>query len=553
MEKNDLMGTRMLREELTALDNRIAALESAFESLKTSTGHGSVGTLEVNEAVREMSSEEKAENSVEFNIGEYGMAWLGNIVLLFAMIFFFKYLQNKGMGGISILAGVVVVSVIYYVSFLTRNTFSLLSRLFSYNGHLILFFTALNLHFFQAAPIVKSPAAGILILFAVTTALLILAWIRRSQVLAGTALLMILITGIISNVPDLIAGTSSVVAIISVFLYYRFGWIKPAFLNIFLVYLAFLFWMLNNPVMGNTIGIIQSPGAGLWFVLAAAMTYSLLALIPVKEGISDDMVLVAIVTNGLGFTVLLAMMTLSFYVKSYVPLFSVISVFCLVYSFLLKSKSELKITSSMYAIYGFMAMSVAFYGIYLLPRAYLFLSVQSLLVVSFALWFRSRFIVVINALMFVGLLIFYLKDTASYNGVNFSFMLVAFITARIINWKKERLNIKTEMLRNTYLIVGFLMTLIAFSHAFPKSFITVSWIGGAILFIIMSLILRNIKYRWLAIAAVVASAFRLVFIDMSNFDIGYRVFVLLLLAIISIAVSVLYTRFIKKRKYIETA
>ena len=51
-----------------------------------------------------------------------------------------------------------------------------------------------------------------------------------------------------------------------------------------------------------------------------------------------------------------------------------------------------------------MAMSIALYGLVGLPRVYLLLSVQSLLVVSMALWFRNRLIVVMNSLLFLTIL-----------------------------------------------------------------------------------------------------------------------------------------------------
>ena len=47
-------------------------------------------------------------------------------------------------------------------------------------------------------------------------------------------------------------------------------------------------------------------------------------------------------------------------------------------------------------------------------------------------------------------------------------MLMAFVTTRIINWKKERLNIKTELIRNIYLIAGFIMTLVIDMAETPK-------------------------------------------------------------------------------------
>jgi hypothetical protein len=234
--------------------------------------------------------------------------------------------------------------------------------------------------------------------------------------------------------------------------------------------------------------------------------------------------------------------------NNYVPVFGAIAVCCLAYAVILQSRSSLKITASMYALYSFLAMSVAFYGILLLPKAYMLLSLQSLLVVTMALWFRSQFMVVMNSILFMGLIAVYLSTEGNHSPTNFSFMFVALISARIINWKKERLNIKTEYIRNLYLFLGFSMTLIAFYHAFPESYITVSWISAAILFFALGRLMKNIKYRWLAISTLIASAIKLIFVDLSDIDIGFRVLVFLFLAIISITVSILYTKFLIKKK-----
>jgi hypothetical protein len=251
----------------------------------------------------------------------------------------------------------------------------------------------------------------------------------------------------------------------------------------------------------------------------------------------------------LGFTLILALIIISYFLENYVPVFVSITLFCLMYSIILKLRSSVKITASMYVLYGFLAMSVAIFGIYGLPKSYPLFAAQSLLVVSMALWFRSRFMVIMNTFLFLFFMIFYLKEPSWSNTTNFSFMLVALISARVINWKKERLNIKTEFVRNLYLLSGFIMTLIAFYHAFPPIYVTASWVIAAILFFLLSVLIKNVKYRWLAIATMVASVVRLVFVDMSSINIGYRVLVFLSLALISISLSVVYTKFyIRKKK-----
>lgn len=547
-EKSDILQFGDIRKELQQIKDRINLLEATLDIQTWKENRAIEENYKQTEDDFDLKFASKSDDSIEFRIGEYGMAWLGNIVLLFGIGFLVQYLQNSGYLIFSTLIGCISIAGIYAGSYFTRTSYSFLSKLFAYNGHLLLFFMALRLHFFQAEPLIGNKTAGFLVLCIVPGVLFYLAFHRKSQLMAGMVLLMILISGIVSNSVHILPVMTIISAILAVLLYQKYGWLKLVFIVIFLVYLTLLNWLLNNPLIGNKPEFITSPGISYLYLFASGFIFSLLAFIPKKEHVSNDFIITSVVWNGLGFSAILALFVATNSYDQYVPVFAAIAVSCLAFAIILQARAPLKITASMYALYSFLAMSVAFYGIVQLPKAYLLLSLQSLLVVSMALWFRSRFIVVMNTILFMLLLTFYLADHVSYNSTNFSFMLVALITARIINWKKERLNIKTELIRNLYLIFGFIMTLIAFYHAFPASYITVSWIAAAIIFFGLGRLINNIKYRWLAIAALIASAIKLIFVDLSDIDIGFRVLVFLFLAIISITVSVLYTKYLIKKK-----
>jgi hypothetical protein len=193
-----------------------------------------------------------------------------------------------------------------------------------------------------------------------------------------------------------------------------------------------------------------------------------------------------------------------------------------------------------------MAMSIALYGLVGLPKVYLLLSVQSLIVVSMALWFRNRLIIVMNSLLFLTILIVYLLSAKPVDSVSICFVLIALISARIINWKKSRLQIKTDMIRNLYMIEGFFMMLFALLHVVPKQFVTFSWTMAALLYFIISLILKNIKYRYMALGTMICAAFYLFIIDLARIELIYRVLALLFLAAISIGISIYYTNHVKK-------
>lgn len=535
-----------LRSDLNALAERLLKVESALEQLKGQPVVPSKNELQQEEDI-DIKFPFQSKGSFEFRVGEYGMAWIGNIVLFFGLIFLVNYLQNSVSSLIAATVSFSAVALVYVSAYYTRESLSVLSRLLVFNGHFLLYFFTLRLYFYQADPLIRYKTIDFILLVLVSAVFLYIAFRNKSQFIAGLSLLMLIATGVFYDVVGILSGVACITAVLAVILYYRFGWIKLIFGFIFIVYLAHLTWLLNNPFMGNNPEFIASPGSGYVYFIASGFIFSFLALIPKKEEVSNEFVITSVIWNGIGFTFLLAAITITYFEKNYVPIFSTITVLCILWAVILKLKSEIKIIASMYVLYGFLALSVAIFGIFGLPKSYGLFALQSLLVVSFALWFRSRFMIIMNTILFLVFLIFFIQSKTYNDLTNFSFMLVAFISARIINWKKERLNIKTEIVRNFYLISGFAMTLVAFYHVSPPSYITASWIFAGILFFLMSLLIKNIKYRWLAIAAMVISAVRLIFVDMASINIGYRVMVFLGLAIISISVSILYTKYLVKK------
>ena len=546
-EKTNLPELDTLRKDLDALTDRLTKVESLLMQLR-----GQRIEPVKNEILKEEDIDIKfpfkSKGSIEYGVGEYGMAWIGNIVLFFGFIFLVNYLQNTGSALIAAVVSFSSVALIYLSSYFTRKSLSVLSKLLVFNGHFLLYFFTLRLHFFQQDPLLHNKTIDFILLIIISMAYLYLAFRNQSQLLAIIALFMLLASGVLYNVVGIMSAIAAVTAIISLTFYYRNGWLKLTFIYIFFVYLTHLTWLLNNPFMGNNPEFIASPGSGYIYFIATGFIFSFLALIPKKENTSDEFVITSIIWNGIGFTFLLAAIIITYFVDNYVPIFSAITVLCILYAVILKLRSEIKIIASMYVLYGFLALSVAIYGIFGLPKSYGIFALQSLMVVSFALWFRSRFMIIMNTILFIVLLIFFIQSKSFDNPTNFSFMLIAFISARIINWKRERLNIKTEFVRDMYLISGFAMTLIAFYHISPASYITASWIFAGILFFLTSLLIKNIKYRWLAIATMVASAIRLIFVDMASIEIGYRVLVFLVMAVISIAVSIVYTKFAYTKK-----
>jgi hypothetical protein len=480
--------------------------------------------------------------TVESKFGEFGLAWLGNLVLLFGIIFLIQYFRITGLRMLAPAFGYISVVVLFAVSWYLRNSHRILASIFSLNGYILLFFITLQLHYFTKEPLVSNAYVGLILLLSVTLFQGIMAVRKGSQGLAALAFIMGTVTAIVSDSTHIMLPLSVIISATAVYFMYRYSWWRLLVFSIFLVYMINLLWLIHNPFVGHPVQVLKIHDFGFIYLFITAALYSLVALIRERETFSGNMALTSIILNGLGFSFLVALFVLSFFKTDYITLFASIALFCMIYSVILQSRSSWKVMASLYALYGFVALSVTVYGIYNFPRVYFLLSIQSLLVVSMALWFKSRVIVVMNMGLFLILLFAYLVSSPSVNSVNITFALVALITARILNWKKQLLQIKTELLRNTYLITGFFMVLYALYRAVPGPYVTLSWTAAAILYFVLSFAIHNIKYRYLALATMVATALYLFIVDLARVEIIIRVVAFLFLAVLSIVISMYYAK-----------
>jgi hypothetical protein len=535
-----------LSERINYLEKRLARLEASVSP-------------EVNENFRFFKSPEKENitvargtsrqnESVESRVGEYGMAWLGNIVLLFGILFLSQLLNKSDQKLFSLLLGIISVAAIYFAGNFTKASFPYMSRLFNYNGHILLFITSMRVYILQGSRITGNPFIGYGAVMLIIFILMYMGFKRKSQLLVIMVWLMTTVTAIASNSTHLMLSLMVGVAATSVLIVLKYRWWTGLIVSVVLVYFTFLVWIAGNPIMNGSVGIISDHQFGYIYLFTCAMLFSLLGLFPESEEVPVNFIHGAVILNGIGFSFILTLAVLAFFADNYFIYFGLIAAFCMGYSIWLQSRGSWKTIAAMYAIYSFVAMSITIGGIFKFPLAFFLLSIQSLLVVSMALWFRSRFIVIMNTILFTGLLIVYLSTSDSLASTNFSFAIVALSTARVMNWKKKRLEIRTELIRNIYLFAGAAMVLYSLHEAVPPHFVTLSWALSAMMFFILSVLIKNIKYRWLAILTMIVTVFYLFIVDLKSISLGYRIVALLFISIISLGISIFYTRRVKSKE-----
>jgi len=532
-------------ERLQSIELRLSRLESALSISENVKSEWSGELIHPSDSLLNPDNLYEGDKGIESKIGRFGLAWLGNIVLLFGLAFLIQYMINLGQRILSVLIGYLVATSIFYLSGYLKKTNGHLAFMFTMNAQILFFYTTLRLHFFSVSPLLPDRTVSVILLLLIVACQVYLSVRNKSQAFAGLSVLFTLTTAAVSDTTQIMLPLVTITAAGTIFFYYRFNWEPLLVITIFLTYITFFLWIFGNPLMGHPMQLIADGHSGVIYLFILGACFSSLLYFRRRDSSSDDFLTGVTILNGTLFTILLLLVVLRFFSSDYVVLFSVITLGCLIFSIILHSKSDWNFATAFYALYGFMAMSIALYGIFGLPRVYLLLSVQSLIVVSMALWFRNRLIVIMNSLLFLMILAVYLFSSKSINGVNFSFALISLISARIINWKRSRLKIETDLIRNLYMAEGFIMVLYALFHALPKQFVTLSWSMVALLYFLISIILKNVKYRYMALGTMICAAIYLFIVDLARIEIIYRVLALFFLAIISIGISMYYTSRIK--------
>ena len=527
-----------LHDRFDSLEQRLSRIEEFINYKLGANLNPAASDLTETVEVKTRVSEDAAESQ----FGEQIFSWLSGIIVLFLVVFIMIFFQSKEKPDLAILVGYATTFGILIFVQLLKKSFPKQVYILRITSHFLLFYITLWLHLFSDNPLIRNNTLFLVVIAIPVVYLMYFAFKKRSEVLTILGTLMIITIAILIDQTYISLGLLTLVAAFSIFVYYLKGWSKLLHISVILVYVVHLLWLLGNPITGIPDEALISSQGNLFFLFSYGFIFSMIALLKPKTGFVQNTVTSITLWNGILFAGVLLFAISKFYPENYSAIFAVIAVFSLTYSAFLKIRESHFFITTFYAVVSFVALSIVIYGLVGFPNAFMWLVLQSLLVVSIALWFRVPLIVIANTLMFVGILGYYLVRGDTMNSSNLAFVLVAGLSARFIRWKKERLNLKTEAIRNTYLIIVFFSTLFSLYHLAPEKFVTISWLGAAGLFFGLSFLLKAKKYRWMAFATLIASVIYLFFFQIKSMELGFRIVAFIIIAIITLITSFYYSR-----------
>ncbi len=191
---------------------------------------------------------------------------------------------------------------------------------------------------------------------------------------------------------------------------------------------------------------------------------------------------------------------------------------------------------------GYLEQSAAILLLSLIPDTFIWLSWQSVLVLATAIYFRSRFIVVTNFTFYIMLLLSYLISASAVGAISLSFGIIALVSARILNIQKHRLEIKTEMLRYTYLGAAFVAFPYALYYTVPEGYVPLAWMGVALFYYIMHRILKSQRYQLMSLLTLILTVLYVAFIGIVRLDPALRIVSFLALGTVLLSVSIIYSK-----------
>jgi uncharacterized membrane protein len=529
--------------QLKKLEERISRIE---EELELVPARAESQPLDVQEPIPKAQDEEE---ELEFRLGQNWFAKVGIVVLAIGMAFLLTQPFEELPSGVPVLIGAALVGVLFGLSRLWKESYALIAGYLRGAAMALLYFTTLRLFFFSADPLLETTSvSGMVLLVAVSSANILLALRRKSHYLLGLALTMAYATAIVVGTAWFVLGLLPILAAFVAVVRVRMGASGVMMTGIVLTLLTHMVWALNNPIIGNPLEFVTTPQVNIYVLLAYALIFALGILRRTDHPQEDFAVAFTTFLSAGGSYGLFLLLTVVTFDAGFVLSHLAASILFLSLAIVFWTREQSKYSTFVYAMLGYMALSVAIVKEFAVPNVFVWLSVQSIVVVATAVWFRSRFIVVANFGIYLAIIVGYLVVATEETGISVGFGIVALASARILNWQKDRLELKTELMRNAYLGAAFAVFPYALYFLIPTEYVWLSWIGLAIFYYGMNALIQAQKYRWMGHLTLLLTVLYVVVVGIIELPPTYRIVSFLVLAVVLLAVSMVFTRLRAKRK-----
>lgn len=525
-----------MENRLRKIENRLAGIEHRL-NLQSSEADSEPDEVEI-------TNPESGED-MEFRLGEKWFGKIGIVTFIISMFYLIAFPLPFIPEQLT-LTGTYIISIIMIAfSFWQNENFKNLRGYITGGGFIILYLSTLALHFFSTTPLVENQNLIIGSLYLISFFAFLISLKQSSLHLTALSLLLFGIGSLVSNNPYLIFLSLAAGSFVVTFISNKYHWDGLLYFAIPATYFMHLLWFINNPLLGRKIAIVTDDSIGIIFIMLYMVIYGIGNL---KFDTENNNTIIKSSLNLIFGYALFILVSLTTNKVFSAPLNLVAAIIFLIYASLFWKIQTSKVSTFLYSMAGYGALSIAIILQFPSPDYFLWLCWQSLAVVSTALWFRSRIIVVANFFIFIFVLIGYFTYWQGATLGSLGFGIVALINARIMNWQKERLALQTEKLRIGYLfIAGFTIPYILYD-LIPGQFVGISWIVLAFVYYIVGKIINNKRYRLMATITIIGALVYIFIFGIVSSDSAYKILSFIIVSFTLIILSIVYAKTKQKEK-----
>jgi len=412
-------------------------------------------------------------------------------------------------------------------------------------GMALLFFATLRLCYFGTPSLLEPASVAAAACLSLVVALnLAIGWRRKSVVLTGLAMVTGYAAALAVGTPEYVLAMVTVLALVAGLALVQREWPWLLVFATPCAFLTYLLWALGNPVVGNPPEVVAGPLAGV-FLLLAWMAMHALAMSWRRDRATEGPVAQVGAVLNCGGYLLFLLHTLIRHGNAFFAANVAASLVLLGIAVLFWVRERSRFATFVYAMTGYAALNMALIKAADVPDLFVWLSGQSLLVVTTAIWFRSRFIIVANFLIYLTVVAAYLVwmtlQARPEHGMSLVFGVVALTSSRILRWQKNRLELQTELMRNAYLTCAFVVLPYAFYHIVPQAWVALSWVGIALFYYLMNLLTQARKYRWMGHNTLLLTVVYILVIGVGRLQGTQRIVSFLVLGTVLLVVSLVFS------------
>ncbi len=533
---------------LAQLEDRLARIEAhlglAAEATPASSPATLVPSAEATAAPLPATGPVQQEaDDLELEVGQTWFARVGIFVFALGGGFMLTLPYPQLPAVVPPLVGLAAAVALFLMARIGEKSFELVASYLRAAAMALLYCATLRLFFFgsPAALSITSPFAPVLLGLAVAVNVL-LALRRHSQWLMTLALLTGFGTTLAVGSAWWVVTSLTIMAALSALTGARQNWPAVTITGSVLTFVTYALWAVGNPAHGGTLHYVTGPLYAPVFLLLYIWGFAVMPLLrPAGRDEPMPAMVNAIVSCLLGYTVFL-LHTAAGFPKFFVLLQVLASTGLIALAVAFWMRHHSRVSTFLYAMTGYAALSMAIIKLAPSPEVFVWLSLQSVGVVTTAIWFRSRSIVVANFLIYVAIVLAYVVVKDRETGISLGFGVVALGSARILNWQKHRLELKTEMMRNAYLLSAAFVFPYALFHLVPAHLVGLAWTGLATIYYVLNFVVRNRKYRWMGHGTLLLTAAYLIVAGGRQLSPLWRVTSFLALGATLLIVSLVFTR-----------